>query len=86
MSDLKTYWPQITAVLIFTFALGGSYFQMDALADDGKKHEERIVAQEKEIQEINEKLVAMEKDSQYIQEDVGEIKTDIKAILKAVKE
>ena len=82
---IRNYWPQITAALIFTFALGGSYVQLDAQADDVKKNTESIESSETEIKEINQKLVAIETDQKNIKDDVDEIKTDIKEILRELR-
>ncbi len=82
---LRTYWPQITAVLIFTFGLGGSYVQLDTQADEIKKNAASIESAEKEVKEINEKLVRIETDQKNIKEDVNEIKRDIKEILDELR-
>ena len=60
MSPVKAYWPQITFVLLITFALGGSYYQQNANADDIQTNAESIKEEKKEADKKNrEEKVAL---------------------------
>ena len=72
--EVKTYWPQITAVLLFTFALGGSYYKLDAQAEDIQANTEAIKAEKKEVKENGKKLVRIETNQQNMKNDWDEIK------------
>ena len=74
MSPLKTYWPQITATLIFAFALGGSYYQQNANAEDIQANSEAIKEEKKEVKENGKKLVRIETNQENMKDDLDEIK------------
>ena len=74
MSPIRTYWPQITAVLLFTFALGGSYYQQNANAEDIQANSEAIKEEKKEVKENGKKLVRIETNQENMKDDLDEIK------------
>ncbi len=74
MSPIKTYWPQISAVLLFTFALGGSYYQQNANADDIQTNSEAIKEEKKENEEDRKAMVRIETNQQNMKDDLDEIK------------
>ena len=74
MSPIKTYWPQISAVLLFTFALGGSYYQQNANADDIQTNSEAIKEEKKENEEDRKAMVRIETNQENMKDDLDEIK------------
>ena len=71
---MREYWPQITFVLLFTFALGGSYVELDTQADEIKANTESIEAEKKEVKENGKKLVRIETNQENMKDDLDEIK------------
>jgi len=71
---VREYWPQISAILLFTFALGGSYYQQNANADDIEKNTKSIEAEKKEVKENGKKLVRIETNQENMKDDLDEIK------------
>ncbi len=72
--EVRTYWPQITFVLLFAFALGGSYYQQNAQAEDIEKNTKSIEADKKEVKENGKKLVRIETNQENMKDDLEEIK------------
>ena len=71
---MREYWPQITFVLLFTFALGGSYVQLDTQADEIDKNAKAIEEEKKEVKENGKKLVRIETNQKNMKDDLDEIK------------
>ena len=76
---MREYWPQITFVLLFTFALGGSYVQLDTQADEIDKNTKSIEAEKKEVKENGKKLVRIETNQKNMKDDLDEIKRLLRA-------
>ena len=71
---MREYWPQITFILLFTFALGGSYVQLDTQADEIDKNAKSIEAEKKETKENGKKLGRIETNQKNMKDDLDEIK------------
>ena len=80
------YWPQLIAIVMIAFGLGGAYIQLAAQGAEIEENAEKVEQQESTLDEVNEKVARIETKQEAIQEDVGEIKSDIKTILKELRQ
>ena len=79
---MKSYWPQITFVLLFTFALGGSYMELGTHAEEIEKNSKSIELDRAEDRKTQDKLIRIETNQKNMKEALGEIK----AMLKELRE
>jgi len=71
---VREYWPQITFVLLFTFALGGSYVELDTQADEIKRNTKSIEVEKGETRKISDTVIRMETNQKTMKRDLNEIK------------
>ena len=80
--SIQRWWPQIAFAVLVVFAMGGSYVQLDALAEDVKDNTEKI----EKAEDLKIEVVRQGVEQKHIKDDVKEIKEDVKEILDAVRE
>ena len=94
---VQKYWPQITAIFLVVFGMGGAYFKIDALAEEVEETQEENALEQRDIQQINKKLTSLEANQKNLKEtvdanqknlkdDVDEIKDDVKEILRELRD
>ena len=83
---VQKYWPQITAIFLVVFGMGGAYFKIDALAEEVEETQEENALEQRDIQQINKKLTTVEANQKNLKDDVDEIKDDVKEILRELRD
>ena len=84
--DIQKYWPQITAALIFSFALGSAHMRISALAEESVEHNERENLEKVERNEIRKKLTELEIRQGIIMRDIEETAKDVKELLRKLED